>query len=470
MASSLVKVAAVCCTLLVVSFSANAAATAKDGKPFVPHVSSRGQNVEGTEKWAYVDVRPDTHIFYWLYYTFHPDGYENRPWILWLQGGPGASGCGYGNFELIGTLGLDLEPRETTWVNQSSVLFIDNPVGSGYSYVDNLDALTTDVQEITDDLIVVLKAVLEESPEFQTRPYFIFGQSYGGKMGAHLARQLHDEILMGNIKMQLMGFAMGNSWVSPIDSTLTWGPLLYWMSLTDAEGERLIMEEAHKAQAAIDAGDWHLATDYWGSTEFVVINQTNGVDFYNILNFVNYFGNLRDVHEMRLGLKKRLPSHLYKKIFRPSSKIDESLDGLMNGPIREKLGIIPDDVTWGGQSDDVFDAQAGDFMKPVVHVVDSALKETGLRVIVYQGQLDLICDTKGAMDWVQQFTWDQLGNYNGATRRAFTKPEDGQTDMFVKAFNRFKFYWVLGGGHAIAADCPMTAYRMFDRILNNLDV
>jgi len=56
-----------------------------EGETFVPKVSSSGQNVDGTEKWAYVDTRPGAHIFYWLYHTYHPDGVENRPWILWLQ-------------------------------------------------------------------------------------------------------------------------------------------------------------------------------------------------------------------------------------------------------------------------------------------------------------------------------------------------------------------------------------------------
>jgi serine carboxypeptidase 1 len=460
MAASLLKVlAAVCLTLILVSLWAEAK---KDSESFVPHVSKRGQNAEGTEKWAYVDVRPQTHMFYWLYYTYHPDGYENRPWILWLQGGPGASGCGYGNFELIGPLDLKLEPRVTTWVNQSSVLFIDNPVGSGYSYVDNLTALTTDVQEITDDLIVVLKAVLEESPEFKTRPFFIFGQSYGGKMGAHLARQLYDEILQGNIDMQLVGFAMGNSWVSPIDSTLTWGPLLYWMSLTDHEGYMAIQRAANLTRDAVDEGRWVDATNLWRSTQGVVRTRTNRVDFYNILKFItpSQAGRL---FASDFG-------YLYKQIYRSSSKVEYTLDELMNGPIKEKLGIIPDNVRWGAQSDDVFDYQSGDFMKPVIYSVDSALKETALRVIVYQGQLDLICDNVGAMDWVDQLTWDQMGNYHGAVRRAFTKPEDGQTDMFVKAFNRFKFYWVLGAGHAVPKDNGWTAYRMLERILADLDV
>ena len=33
-----------------------------------------------------------------------------------LQGGPGGSGTGFGNFEEIGPLDDDLNPRKTTWV------------------------------------------------------------------------------------------------------------------------------------------------------------------------------------------------------------------------------------------------------------------------------------------------------------------------------------------------------------------
>jgi serine carboxypeptidase 1 len=142
------------------------------------------------EKWGYVDVRTNVHMFYWLYYTYHVDGFANRPWILWLQGGPGASSCGYGNFEIIGPLDLNLNPRNTTWVKQASVLFVDNPVGAGYSYVDDSSAYTRDVAEITSDLTVVLRAVIERAPEFATRPLYVFGQSYGGKMGSHFARYL----------------------------------------------------------------------------------------------------------------------------------------------------------------------------------------------------------------------------------------------------------------------------------------
>lgn len=34
-----------------------------------------------------------------------------------LQGGPGSSSCGYGNFMEIGPLDVNLNPRNETWVN-----------------------------------------------------------------------------------------------------------------------------------------------------------------------------------------------------------------------------------------------------------------------------------------------------------------------------------------------------------------
>jgi len=54
------------------------------------------------------------------------------------------------------------------------------------------------------------------------------------------------------------------------------------------------------------------------------------------------------------------------------------------------------------------------------------------------------------MDWVQQLTWPNLGNYNSANRQWFVNPDNKQTEMYVKAHDRFKFYWVLGAGHVVS--------------------
>ena len=56
-------------------------------------------------------------MFWWLYYTTANVTFTNRPLVMWLQGGPGASSSGYGNFMEIGPLDVDQKPRNFSWVS-----------------------------------------------------------------------------------------------------------------------------------------------------------------------------------------------------------------------------------------------------------------------------------------------------------------------------------------------------------------
>ena len=49
----------------------------------------------------------------------------------------------------------------------ANVLFVDNPVGTGYSYCDSDSAFTTDVDQIAKDLITLFSAFLNTVPECQ---------------------------------------------------------------------------------------------------------------------------------------------------------------------------------------------------------------------------------------------------------------------------------------------------------------
>jgi len=52
-------------------------------------------------------------------------------------------------------------------VKEANVLFIDNPVGSGYSYVDDLSLLTTDIDQITRDLSQFIVDFMTRYPSFK---------------------------------------------------------------------------------------------------------------------------------------------------------------------------------------------------------------------------------------------------------------------------------------------------------------
>nr|DAD28633.1 TPA_asm: hypothetical protein HUJ06_030101 [Nelumbo nucifera] len=80
--------------------------------------------------------------------------------------------------------------------------------------------------------------------------------------------------------------------------------------------------------------------------------------------------------------------HKYSKYLSSNKFSGDGVDlgSLMNGVIRKKLKIIPNDVKWGGQSEIVFSALDGDFMKPRINEVDELLAK-GVNVTIYNGQV-----------------------------------------------------------------------------------
>ncbi|MEQ2284951.1 hypothetical protein AMECASPLE_026904 [Ameca splendens] len=371
------------------------------------------------------------------------------------QGGPGGSGSGFGNFEEIGPLNRDLEPRKTSWVQAASVLFVDNPVGTGYSYTEQPDRFATNVSTVASDMLVLLKHFFTQLPEFQSIPFYIFSESYGGKMAAAISLELNQAIAQGSVKCKFAGVALGDSWISPLDSVMTWGPYLYTTSLLDDYGLADVSNAAEKVKQAVEQQQFLKATELWSITETVVEQNTNGVNFYNILTQEPDDKLASSAGENFISLQARRHIHPLHK---------QSLSELMNGPIRKKLAIIPQNVTWGGQAEKVFSNMAGDFMRPVVDIVDQLLM-AGVNVTVYNGQLDLIVDTMGQELWVKQLKWEGLHSF---TQQRWTPLDDpaapGVTGAFYKTYKNFGFYWILKAGHMIPSDQGPMALQMLKMI------
>lgn len=126
-------------------------------------------------------------MFWWLHRTSPNQDYTEKPLIIWLQGGPGASSTGFGNFAELGPLNADLNLRNSTWTKNYNVLFVDNPVGTGYSHVDASTYFTINNKQIAEDFLELLKGFYKAVPELNDTPVYIFSESYGGKMAAEIA-------------------------------------------------------------------------------------------------------------------------------------------------------------------------------------------------------------------------------------------------------------------------------------------
>jgi serine carboxypeptidase 1 len=423
------------------------------GSPSIIDVCCPSRTLTYSEEWNYFKVRPNANLFYWLYYEESTTGNQkidsSRPLFIWLQGGPGASSTGFGNFQEIGPLDVNLKPRDTTWLSRGDLLFVDSPVGTGYSYVTDNSAYTENVDEIAKDLVDFTIDFMANHTEYKDRPFYIVCESYGGKVSAVYAWQLYSAIQQGKIKMNFRGVGLGDSWISPIDFVDTWPDYLYYFSRLSTNGLSKAKDQAGKCDKNVENGEWLKATSCWETMESVVGQLSGDVSWYNVMK------NSGEDPWSRMSTKSNMMLN----------QMNDELDKLMNGLMRQKLGIIPKDVSWGGQSGMVFSKQSVDFMKPVIDTVDQLLNATNLTVFIYNGQFDLICDTAGVELWMNRLKWPSLKTFQ-ATERKEVHDKFGKKEIvaYLQNYKNLYFYWILKAGHMVPADAPTASLTMLDMI------
>lgn len=433
------------------------------------------------QNWGFVPINEKADMFWWLYYTTSTDDYVQKPLVIWLQGGPGGSSTGIGNFEEVGPMNSKQEQRDVHWIEHVNVLFVDNPVGTGFSYVKDSDTsyFAKDNTAIAQDFLVFLKGFLQENTEFQEVPIYIFGQSYGGKMAADIALLLHEESKVRNITCNLTGIALGDSWISPIDSLTSWPSYLYNLGFLDFDDFLQLKNMTEFIRKELSTGDYSRATLYFRATQYV-INMLTTVDYYNVLSEQIKQNDLKHGDWFHSNLTRTdknilrdiMPNDLFSNIINNKetknleSDEDDVLSTLMNGPVRETLNItaIADhsDHQWGDQSDLVFEAVNLDFMKPVTEVIEKLLNETDIEISVYNGQLDLIVDTPGTLTWVNNLKWINKDQWVASNRTPIIV--DKVYEGYEKRYDKFNFYWVHRAGHMVPTDNPRTMSYILKQI------
>jgi serine carboxypeptidase 1 len=293
-------------------------------------------------------------------------------------------------------------------------------------------------------------------------------ESYGGKFAVTVGLSALKAIEAGKLKLKLGGVALGDSWISPEDFVFSWGPLLKDVSRLDNNGLQKANSVAQKIKQEISEGKFVDATNSWEALENLISRSSNSVDFYNFLldSGMDPVSSLTAI-EMSKGLAvNRYSRYLSSLRSTPDGGGDGDLDTLMNGVIKKKLQIVPENVTWGGQSDYVFTKLEGDFMRARIDGVDELLAK-GVNVTVYSGQLDLICSTKGTEAWVEKLKWDGLQAYMSKDRSPLYCGNDSFTRGFTRSYKNFHFYWILGAGHFVPVDQPCIALNMVGDITNS---
>ncbi|XP_029164025.1 retinoid-inducible serine carboxypeptidase-like [Nylanderia fulva] len=409
---------------------------------FIPRSTGRKGFGPGEQEWGYVEVRPNAHMFWWLYYTTADvKSYYDKPLIIWLQGGPGGSSTAYGNFEELGPLDLNLNPRNYTWIKSYNVLFIDNPVGTGFSYVNDQTVYTTTNAQIARDLIECIRGFYKQLPRFKFVPTYIISESYGGKMGAEFALVWARAQKVGNIKSNLKGVVLGGAWISPIDSVTTLAPFLCNVGMMDLQIFKNITSVAKLTKAKVKSGEWEMATKLWSYIQKIIAIKTY-VNFYNIVEEKKYGDYSHLLPQSQSSFNRDLSKHRIQN----RGKL---LYTLMNGQVREALGLN----VIHGHNEKIFYYLREDFMKPVTNIVELLLNETNLKVFVYNGNLDAVVTTKSTYTWIEKLKWKKADTWKYDSIKVPLVVE-GIIEGYVKATDNFAMYLVYRAGHHVPKDNP----------------
>ncbi|RVW52619.1 Serine carboxypeptidase-like 45 [Vitis vinifera] len=130
---------------------------------------------------------------------------------LFLEG-PGCSSLGVGAFSENGPFrpnGEFLLRNEYSWNREANMLYLETPVGVGFSYSSDTPYVTVDDKITARDNLAFLQRWFLKFPQYKHRDLFITGESYAG----HYVPQLAELMIQFNKKEKLFnlkGIALGN--------------------------------------------------------------------------------------------------------------------------------------------------------------------------------------------------------------------------------------------------------------------
>ncbi|KAJ2306329.1 hypothetical protein IWW55_001508, partial [Coemansia sp. RSA 2706] len=341
-----------------------------------------------TQYSGYLDTDEDRHFFFWFFEARNAKR-EDAPIVLWMNGGPGCSSFTGLLMELgpcrVDKGGKSASPHEFGWNDQAHVIFLDQPLNVGYSYgkdVFNSMAAGKDVYNF-------LQLFYHSFPEYAQSELSVFGESYGGHYVPAAAKAIHEANLelaelqsLGALStaerqkrvLPLTSIGIGNGLTDPLVQykyysqmacNSTYAPVLRQeqcdqMDRTYPTCARLI-EACYKWQNSIAC---YPAEMY--CNQMLINYQRSGANPYDV----------------------RIPCEGGNLCY----PIMADIDAYLNNPeVQKELGSDVSKFESCSQSVYTGFMLSGDWMKPY-HREIPALLADGIRVLIYAGDADFICN------------------------------------------------------------------------------
>jgi len=403
----------------------------------------------GTESYACfvtVEENAKNHMFWW--YVAPRKKTEKKPKVLvWLQGGPGASSL-FGMFSENGPYvinkDLTLRERPVSWSDEFGMLYIDNPVGTGFSYTETGQFCNDTKGQVADQLFEMLSQFYQIFPELASgADLYITGESYGGHYVTAFGHKIYREIKHNGCKFPFRGISLGNAWVDPLNQVQGYPDLMYNLGLVSGTEKAKIQEYCDASVNAI------LKEDYLDA--FLVWDEMLNGDLYG---YPNYFYNIT-------GMKDYFN---YLRTFSPE-EINWFSEYVVQNHVRSAIHV--GDRSFGHRSRDVEMALRRDFMKSFKPELDDLLTE-GYKVLIYNGALDIIINSVLTERYVEKLVWPGAATYLKTGQTIWHKRGSKEVAGFVKQVGSFTRAVVRNAGHMVPYNQPDVALDLIHRFVHDI--
>lgn len=394
------------------------------------------QNVTSYSGYFTVDEVYNSNLFFWFFPA--ANNYDTAPVVLWLRGGPGSPSV-YGLFDEHGPFIINEDHsvtlREYSWHKDHSMLYIDSPAGTGYSFTTG--GFAQNQTKVGEDLYSALVQFFTVFPELQSKPFFATGESYGGKYVPALSYTIHQKNLQTDYQINLQGIAIGNGWSDP-EHMFVFGDYLYQLGLIDVPVREEIKAVETEAVRLIQEEDFTEATQKF---QDIVLGGSGSI-FCNATGLKNIYNYLED--------EDNDPSYWEDFI-----QLDE---------VREALHVGA--VSFGAQANYVYYYLWDDITKSVAPWISELLSH--YRVLIFNGQLDVVVAYPLTANYLQNLKFSAAEEYK-TTERSIWYVDD-KIGGYVKEAGNLTEVLVRDAGHMVPIQQPKAAYDLLYKFVRGISL
>lgn len=403
---------------------------------------------------GYLSVGTDENMWFWFFEARR--NASSAPLAAWFNGGPGCSSM-VGLFQengpchfVNGASEPSLNPY--SWNEYANMLYIDQPIGVGFSYGNNPVNSTVSAAPLVWKL---LQAFYAKFPEYENRDFGIFTESYGGHYGPEFASYIQSQnaaIASGTLAGEVINLkAMGinNGW---IDATIqnkayidfsynnTYRPLItktQYDNYLDAYNTRCLPAlKGCNDTVSEDAACSNAATECFNSIEGPLSN----------------YGNF-DVYDIRAPSNDPNP---------PSTFVT-----YLNSPaVTSAIGAKSSFMVCSNDAYDKF-SNSGDIPRSFIPTL-SNLVQSNLTTLIWAGDADWICNWFGVLAATESIEFSGAAEFRSKEEADYTV--DGKPAGKYKTVDNLSWLRVYGAGHEVPYYTPELSLQVFRQLMGSKSI